>query len=80
MYDVAQETIEQTTKCKRNHDCLVSEQGCLCTVELELYTGGLYVKFEAIPNCSYNTLFGTGLKRGICRCPIRYELYKRYRV
>ena len=76
-YQVSNETKENTERCPNKFKCLEDSKFKLCPVidfirtEKLLFVDGKY-NFS----CSYRLHFADA---DICRCPVRFELYKKYK-
>ena len=68
--------IDATTECKKNFLCLYGDTKHLCKVE---YCVSDTVHFiECLePACRYKAMFGGSF---FCTCPIRKEIYNRYKI
>jgi len=64
--------------CKKAHACLKSEKHLLCPVEEIVEDKIPFVKCLNPKECFYKAPFGTSLY--ICHCPVRLEIYHKYRV
>lgn len=71
------EIIKETTKCKRNYECLCSEGGVCCEVEMCVDEEVHFIYCLYDTPCNYKASFGD---RNICKCPIRMEIYNKYKV
>lgn len=67
--------IQKTTKCRKNFSCLSGETP-LCKVD-ECMGGAIFIKCKEQNPCEYRAYFGYSQ---ICCCPIRKELYHRYKI
>ncbi len=82
---ISDEVIKQATKCHSNFSCLkdkenpkCSDRFDMCTVEHNIGNNMLFINFNYDISCIYNTPFGNNQR--ICNCPVRYEIYKRYKM
>ncbi len=64
------------TRCKKKFSCLKDKKKC-CEVEDCINDSVLFVKSTYNPSCPYQQLFGNEF---ICNCPVRKELYDKYRI
>lgn len=77
-FEVDEEILKETTKCKEGFVCLASEVHGLCKVASSAAGGKvLFVCAEKKTRCPYCVPFGNSF---VCNCPTRIELYKRYEV
>ena len=67
------------TKCLYDFECLVNDNCNTCTIDRELHGNGLEIKDKCDKNyCSYSMIFGS--LTYFCHCPVRREIYQRYKV
>ena len=64
-------------QCNRAHSCLSGEQGCLCDVEQLLDDSILSVKPRPQTKCTHKMRYREAF---LCTCPVRKEIYKRYKI
>ena len=82
-FEISSDTINRTTHCHRNFNCLNGNENptcCddkpLCSVKYTIGKDMLIVDFNNDCNCNYKfDLLNAGF---ICKCPVRYEIYTRY--
>lgn len=79
---VSRESRKKTSKCPSNFLCLTdkekpmcSEAKPICSVEIPLESM-LFVK-NGDNNCVYMEEYGEGR---LCTCPVRFEIYNRYKI
>ncbi len=72
---VNNEIIKKTTKCKKNFRCLSGETP-LCKVE-ERMGEVIFIMCKEHDPCQYRSYFGYSQ---VCTCPVRKELYSRYKI
>ncbi len=68
--------LQETTKCRKNFSCLSGEKP-ICKVELCIENTIFFVKCASNESCSYKVPFGFSY---VCVCPVRKELYNRYKI
>ena len=73
---ISQEIIDETTKCNFYKQCLQGADFPLCNVERISDNDVIFVSKTASDVC--NCVFGFGFSQ-ICVCPIRKEIYRKYR-
>ena len=73
---VDENIIRETTKCRKKHACLSGETP-FCTVELCIDNEIYFIKCESNELCSYRVPYGYSY---VCICPVRKELYNRYKI
>jgi hypothetical protein len=68
---------KQATKCEKDCACL-GENSSICPVAIKMDTGVLFVDYNKRRSCKYKMSYG--YKDTICTCPVRKELYSRYKI
>ena len=63
--------------CKKGFSCLQKGKGDFCAVEDCVNDSVLFVKSQYNASCPYQQSFGNEF---ICNCPVRKELYDKYRI
>ncbi len=76
-YYVCDITIRATTKCDKEFSCLEGSRQDLCSVKYCINRGISFVECANDNNCYYKTSYGDGM---ICLCPVRNELYNKYKI
>jgi hypothetical protein len=77
-FTVSQESKEKATECPFNFQCQQNNTRLMCTVEKEINNYGVFVKSCSREEfCSYRLPYGF---TQICLCPVRLEIFKKYRV
>jgi hypothetical protein len=76
--EISEDTIRRTTKCHSNFHCLNDAENPKCPVEADLGSGLVIVNFNNASSCNYSIPFE--IDKIICHCPVRYEIYKHYRM
>ena len=76
-YKVNAETLERTVKCKYDFSCLHGKKECLCDVNKSIDDRLILVDPQSNEFCNYLLSFG---KSYICNCPVRTEIYKKYKA
>jgi hypothetical protein len=77
-YKIPDEILKQTTRCPKNFGCLSCEVDHMCQVEsLSKSVPILFVDKVQDRFCSYCGQFRDSW---LCSCPVRVELYNRYRI
>jgi len=74
---VSNGTLKRTTKCTCSFQCLKDDVRDVCTVDRCIQDEFCFLKEQKERECPYRTPFGYSY---ICTCPIRNELYRRYRI
>lgn len=78
LFTISNKTLEQTTECQRNFQCLTENRN-MCLIERPVNGRGLFIKerVNSIENCPY---IESSEYAFICNCPTRYEIYMRYNI
>jgi hypothetical protein len=83
--EISDEVINKAIGCHANLSCLndkdnpeCSNRFAMCPVEIKIGNGMVFVNFNHDIFCSYNMPFGDN--QIICRCPVRYDIYERYKI
>jgi hypothetical protein len=76
-YEVNEEIKKKAGECAHGFRCLTDPKSIVCNAEYLLADQNLFVKEKNGRNCDRYLSYGIA---GICRCPVRVELYRRYRV
>ncbi len=74
---ISEDTIKKTTKCQKSFSCLSGERKDLCEVESCVNDEIHFLKCMYNSLCRYRVPFGYS---SVCTCPVRKELYNRYRI
>ncbi|VVB84584.1 Uncharacterised protein [uncultured archaeon] len=69
--------IKSADRCKKNHSCLSGDSDNLCKVEMCVGDKIHFIKCLNENLCSYRIPFGYSF---VCTCPVRKELYNRFKV
>jgi len=75
--EIDKETLKQTTHCDSNFKCLKNDVAELCKIE-SCFNGELhFIKCKDELVCNYKMPFGGSY---VCSCPVRREIYNKYRL
>jgi hypothetical protein len=74
---VSLEAIEATTHCTKGFACLAGEAETICEVCKCVGGNVHFIDSSEMVHCCYKMSFGD---RYLCRCPVRKELYNRYKL
>ena len=69
--------VKATKKCKKGFACLSGKVECMCGVESSSKDHTLVIKPQFTSPCEY--LDSRGGKHH-CLCPVRNDIYKRYKI
>ena len=73
---ISEDSIRKTSKCPHSYKCLNGQASRLCRPENSITGYGVFVDSEVAGPCPYKLPFGYGW---ICKCPVRIEIFERYR-
>ena len=77
-YQISNEIITKTTRCRNNFKCLTDGGFDLCPIDGQIMEGYCFIRMvNHTNNCNYHISFGD---THICSCPVRNELYKHFKV
>ena len=76
MFKVEENILNKTDKCRSDFSCLSGKKECLCPVEDSFDGIVLFVNPPCSSACGYMMSFGYSY---VCNCPIRKEIYSKYR-
>ncbi len=76
MYEIAHETLASAEQCHRNHACLNEKTPPLCHVK-DCVNNEIHFVATNILYCKYFVFFADEV---ICTCPVRKELFNKYKV
>jgi hypothetical protein len=74
---VSDETIKKTKDCHNRFACLTDKPLGVCGVVRDYPRGIIVTLCPEKPPCHYCVCFGN--KDGICTCPTRVELFRKYK-
>lgn len=76
MLDINPEIVQSCTKCLKNHRCLEQEDECLGQIT-QTIGDIIFTKCSFDINCNHQIPYGYSK---ICVCPIRKEIYKKFKL
>lgn len=74
---ISEDIKKDTTECKKNFSCLSCERKDLCKIEKFITNNLIYIEYMNKRYCTYQMSFGSNY---VCNCPVRKELYNRYKI
>jgi hypothetical protein len=74
---INEEIIKKTTRCTKKLSCLAGDRDDLCKVEFCVEEKIHFIKCLDKQPCNYRIPFGYS---HVCICPVRKELYNKYKV
>ena len=77
MFEISDEIKKLATKCENSIACTIQEKKELCKVESCVDNEVFFVKCLHEPFCPYKQTFGYSF---FCTCPVRQEIFKKYKV
>ena len=69
--------VKATKKCKKGFACLSGKVECMCGVESSANDHTLIIKPHYESPCDYHK---SSAGRHYCLCPVRNDIYKRYKI
>ena len=75
--EISEEILEKTDRCRKNLICLSGDGTGLCKVELCIEDRIHFIKCMDRKPCDYKIPFGYSF---VCICPVRKELFNRYKI
>jgi hypothetical protein len=69
--------VEATTKCKKGFACLSGKVESMCRVESSSKDCTLVIKPQFTTPCEYRNIRDG---KHYCVCPVRNDIYKRYKI
>jgi len=73
--EIDKDTIENACFCNKNKSCLDNPKN-LCPITADITDELIFVSKQKSPECGYYVNFGYG---GFCNCPVRKEIYRKYK-
>lgn len=74
---IDEETRNKTTLCAEKQLCLSGPKAVACPVQYMIEEVVLFVDKKNKKGCNYYLPYGLS---GICMCPVRKELFKKYKI
>jgi len=75
-YDLDLQVVDRAKDCPKGQPCLKDPGFTLCPVSARLAADTLVVHCKGRPDCMYRDPLGD---IAVCRCPVRKEIYAKYR-
>ena len=75
--EIPDDIIRKANKCEKNFRCLSGEIEKLCRVLCFIKNDIYFVKCQGEADCLYLETFE---KTVLCNCPVRKEIYRKYKV
>ena len=75
-YEISQTIIQQTTQCDKEFNCLKSGNHPSCFIK-DCVNNQVHFVVKHGRYCPYSLYFGNEV---ICTCPVRKELFSKYKV
>ncbi len=73
---IPDEVLENTRNCNKLYACIENDKHVLCQVKHCVDNEVYFIKCAHTDKCDYQIPFGTSY---FCSCPVRKEIYKKYR-
>ncbi|HCE44214.1 MAG TPA: hypothetical protein DET40_11760 [Lentisphaeria bacterium] len=74
---VGDESLKATTRCRKGFSCLSGDRKDMCKVETCIHGAVYFVKCPDNGYCPYKTSFGIDY---CCNCPVRKELFDKFKI
>ena len=75
--EVDEHLLGATSKCSKDFACLKGDKGCLCEVDHVNANRTVQIKTKPSNVCKYILKMGSSV---YCLCPVRNEIYNRYKI
>jgi hypothetical protein len=75
--NVSELIVKATTKCKKGFSCLSGKTACMCKVTASNPDHTLVIKPHSSDPCNYHLSLGNA---HYCLCPVRNDIYNRYKI
>ena len=69
--------LQATNKCKNNFSCLDGMEECMCKIIHSNNNHTVQIDGKPVSACNYILSMGAKM---YCLCPVRNELYNRYKI
>jgi hypothetical protein len=79
-YQVSDDILKKTTKCHNGFSCLSGGPHPVCKVEEPIGTLAVLTNCEGKVSCEYCIPYGIANSSSFCTCPVRNEVYRRYKI
>jgi hypothetical protein len=74
---IDKEIVEQANLCRNELQCMSGDKVFLCKVATPLGSDIVEIKSKHVRSCSYCLTVGSSY---YCHCPVRNEIYRKYRI
>ena len=74
MIEISRKSIDETTNCDRNFECLLETDAPSCEISY-CVSREVHFLFKKNRHCHYGESFGLS---PFCTCPVRKEMYNKY--
>ncbi|MBI5674488.1 MAG: hypothetical protein HZC48_01505 [Nitrospirae bacterium] len=77
--EISEDLTVQAVKCATSLGCIKDKDYELCRVVRSANGGGvIFIECKETKHCNYKNPFGYSLS--FCSCPVRKEIYKKYKI
>ena len=76
-FQINDNVLRDTTKCRKDFSCLSGEKECLCELKYCSYDQSYYINPNTEKFCNYMICYGSTI---LCSCPVRREIFDRYKI
>lgn len=77
-FEIDEDIKKSATQCEKNVACLSDNNYKLCEVTRTASNNVFFIECRAGVHCSYRKSFG--FSAYLCSCPIRKEIYRKYKI
>ena len=74
---VTEDIIKKATNCTKKFTCLSAYRKDLCKIESHPSESVFFIEHLNDETCKYSYSFGYS---HVCTCPVRQEIYRRYKI
>jgi len=75
--EVSKKARQAASNCYKDLACLTDGEAQVCKVKACLGSGVLFVHRRPAVDCPFKVTFGSGQ---LCECPVRKEIFERYKM
>ncbi len=75
--EIDESIIKKADKCTKEHKCLFEKDSVYCKIERCINSDILFLECKESIFCNYQLSYGNCQ---ICRCPVRIEIFNKYKI
>ena len=76
-YEIDEAIVKKADMCPHNQICLTAGGKPHCEIKETINDSVFFLKCRQPSSCAYQHSFGSAY---MCSCPVRQEIYKKYRI